>query len=227
MDPLSGASPSSPPKSEQLTPAQLTAKQLPAQSRKDELAGLQFKQTKSQRNKPRSFWPKILLGAMIFGLGYGAYVVYTDPPAFLSRMSGKPGATEIAQMLVKPLSASLSVGGFSVPARYVEIAQVDVQAVEPFDKRDDVVLYRATGSAVARLRAPGVEIVRNVSSQIGSNARRLDFDAARDAGYSMIRAQEAIGNAPAGTSYPLEFEVIVRVVDGNAVLVDGNVSSEN
>lgn len=188
------------------------------------LGGLQFKQTKNQRNKPRSLWPKIVLGAMVFGLGY---VGYTNYPVILAKIAGKPSTAQIEGLLAEPLSSSLTVNEFKVPAKFVEIVEVNVRNVETFDKRDGVVFYRATGSAVARLTASGAAIGKDVEGQIGANAQRLNYRSAVAAVYSRFQAHSAMADVPAGTQYPLGFEVVVRVVDGNAVLVDGRVSSNN
>ncbi|MNM42179.1 hypothetical protein D3C81_530110 [compost metagenome] len=195
-----------------------------AQATMDGLAGLQFKQTKHQRNKPRSVWPKIFLGAMVFGIGYVGYMNY---PAILAKIAGKPSTAEIERLLVEPLAGSLKVNDFKVPAKFVEIPEVHVRNVETFDKRDGVVFYRATGDAVARLTASGAVIGKDVEGQIGGNARRLNYRSAIEAVYSRFQAHSAMADVPAGTQYPLGFEVVVRVVDGNAVLVDGRISSNN
>lgn len=195
-----------------------------AQATMDGLAGLQFKQTKHQRNKPRSVWPKIVLGAMVFGIGYVGYMNY---PAILAKIAGKPSTAEIERLLVEPLAGSLKVNDFKVPAKFVEIPEVHVRNVETFDKRDGVVFYRATGDAVARLTASGAVIGKDVEGQIGGNARRLNYRSAIEAVYSRFQAHSAMADVPAGTQYPLGFEVVVRVVDGSAVLVDGRVSSNN
>lgn len=190
----------------------------------DGVAGLQFKQTKSQRNKPRSVWPKLILACALLGGGYSLYQHY---PTLLAVISGKPSEGQIAGLLKQPLARSLTVNGFKVPAKFVEIPEVQVRSVETYDKRGDVTFYRATGDAVARLTASGQEVGQEVEGQIGSNAQRLNFRSAIEAVYSRFQAHSSMADVPAGTQYPLHFNVIVRMVDGNLVLVDGNVSSNN
>gem|GEM_PF-2295232 len=190
----------------------------------DGLAALQFRQSKNQRNKPRSVWPRIILACVVLA---GAYALYQHAPAFMASFGGKPSEGQIASVLKEPLSGSLSVNDYKVPARFVEITRVQVRSVETFDKRGDVTLYRATGDAVARLTASGQVIGKDVEGQIGRNAQRQNFRSAIDAVYSRFQAHSAMAHVPAGTQYPLHFDVILRVVDGNPVLVDGNVSSGN
>ena len=188
------------------------------------LAGLQFKQTKNQRNKPRSIWPKLILAAICLGGAYGAYKSY---PTIVATVVGKPSASQIEGLLEEPLAGGLTLNDYKVPAKFVEIPEIHVRNLEAFDKRGDVVFYRATGDAVARLNASGQVIGKDVEGQIGRNAQRLNHRAAIEAVYSRFQAHAAMADVPAGTQYPLSFEVIVRVVDGNPVLVDGRITSNN
>lgn len=187
-------------------------------------ADLQFRQTRSQRNKSRSVWPKLIMVSLLLASGYG---LYKTSPMILARVAGKPSHGQLEQLLAKPLAGSLSVNGYKVPGRFVDILEFGVRNIETFDRRGDVVLYRVSGDAVARLTVSGDEIGKDVEGQIGSNAQRLDFRSAREAVYSRFRAHAAMANVPAGTRYRLHYDVIVRMVDGNAVLVDGSVSSDN
>lgn len=125
------------------------------------------------------------------------------------------------------MAGSLTVNDYKVPAKFVDIIEVRVNSLETYDKRGDVVLYRAAGDAVARLKASGQEIGKDVEGQIGLNAQRLNRRAAIEAVYSRFQAHGAMANVPAGTEYPLSFEVLIRVVDGNPVLVDGRITSNN
>lgn len=195
-----------------------------SQAPADGLASLRFKQSKHQRNRPRSIWPKVILACAVLG---GGYAFYTQAPALMASFGGKPSDGQIALLLNEPLSGSLSVNDYKVPAKFVEVSNVQVRNVETFDKRGEVTLYRATGDALARLTASGEVIGKDVEGKIGRNAQRQNFRSAIDAVYSRFRAHSAMADVPAGTEYTLHFEVILRVVDGNPVLVSGNVSSDN
>lgn len=187
-------------------------------------AELRFKQTKNQRNKARSVWPTIILMAAVVG---GGYLLYRNYPAILTQISGQPSRQQIENVLKDALTGSLTVKGYNIPAKYVEVTQANVHTIEPFDKDGEITLYRATGVATMRLTASGKTIGDEVSQQVGTNARRLNYQAAVAAVYSRFQAHSAIDDVPAGTQYPLGFQVIVRVVDGNVILVDGRVSSED
>ena len=188
-----------------------------------EYAGLQFRQAKNERNKPRSIWPKLLVIGFLLAAGYW---FYQASPGLLIK-AGKPSHGQIEQLLKNSLTGSLSVNGYKVPEKFVDIPEVNVRSVEKLGRRDGVALYRVSGDAVARLTASGREIGRDVEGQIGRNAQRLDFRSAVDAVYSRARIHSAMNNVSAGTRYPLRFEAIVRKVDGNVVLVNGSVSSDN
>lgn len=164
------------------------------------------------------------MAAIVLGAGYGAYKNY---PAIVATLAGKPSASKIEDLLEGPLAGSLTVNDYKVPAKFVEISEIHVRNLETFDKRGDVVFYRATGDAEARLKASGQVIGRDVQDQIGTNAQRLNRRAAIEAVYSRFQAHAAMADVPEGTRYPLSFEVVVRVVDGNPVLVDGRITSNN
>ncbi len=193
-----------------------------SQAPADGLASLRFKQSKHQRNRPRSVWPKVILACGVLGVGYFSYQY---APTLIASFGGAPSGGQVATLLKETLSGSLSVNDYKVPAKFVDIYRVNVRTVEAFDKRGDAVLYRATGDALARLTASGEVIGKDVEGQIGRNAQRHNFRSAIDAVYSRFQAHSAMADVPQGSEYPLHFDVIIRVVDGNLVLVRGNVSS--
>lgn len=182
------------------------------------LCELRFKQTRQARNRKRSVLPRLAALAVACVLGY---FVWQKAPAISGVLGGKPSTREIVALIESPMTTSVRLQGVEIPQQYLDVDGITVDEVTRLEDDGGSKRYHVTGTATLVLTVNGSTITNHRGARIGQHAQQLNFAAARQSVYDMVRSHNALQGIAAGHRLTVDYTVILKRRDGRLALETG------